>query len=108
MIRRPPRSTLFPYRRSSDLGLGGFFRFSENAREDLAGGIFPETDGGVEILNLGKAVIRNELEDVGFGNFLEAAAEVTRFVFEQALAHFRGFFAFLLVDPVADLAFRRG
>ena len=76
-------------------------------REDLAGGIFPETDGGVEILNLGKAVIGNELEDVGFGNFLEAAAEVTRFVFEQALAHFRGFFAFLLVDPVADLAFRR-
>jgi len=64
------------------LGLGGFFRFSENAREDLAGGIFPETDSGVEILNFGKAVIRNELEDVGFGDFLEASAEVTRFVFE--------------------------
>jgi len=89
-------------------GLGGFFRFPEQAREDLAGGIFSEADGGVEILNLGKAVIGNELEDVGFGNFLEAAAEVTRFVFEQALAHFRGFFAFLLVDPVADLTFRRG
>src|SRR5216683_1327248 len=91
------------------LGRRGFLRFSENAREDLAGGIFSETDGGVEILNFGKAVIGNEFEHVGFRNFLEAAAEMTRFVFEQALAHFRGFFAFLLVDPVANLAFgRRG
>src|SRR5258707_1080968 len=89
------------------LGVGRFFRFSEKAREDLAGGIFSEADGSVEILHFGKAVVGNELEDVGFGNFLEAAAEMTRFVFEQALAHFRGFFAFLLVDPVANLAFRR-
>src|SRR5713226_421769 len=90
------------------LGLRGFFRFTEKAGEDLAGGIFSEADGSVKIFNSRKAVIGNEFEDVGFGNFLEAAAEMTRFVFEQALAHFPGFFAFLLVDPVADLAFRRG
>src|SRR5713226_841668 len=89
-------------------GLGGFFRFTEKAREDLAGGIFAETDGGVKILNFRKAVIGNQFEDVGFRNFLEAAAKMTRFVFEQALAHFGGFFAFLLFDPVADFAFRRG
>ena len=29
-----------------------------------------------------------------------------RFVFEQTLAHFHGLFALLLVNPVADFAFR--
>src|SRR5882762_462104 len=87
----------------------GFFRFSEKAREDLAGGILSKADGGIKILNPRKAVVGNEFEDVGFRNFLEATAEMTRFVFEQALAHFGGFFALLLVDPVANLAFcRRG
>src|SRR5437016_7204706 len=90
------------------LGLRGFLRFSENAREDLAGGIFSEPDGSVEILNFGKTAIGNEFMDVGLGDFLEAAAEMTGFIFKQALAHFRGLFAFLLVDPVADLALRRG
>src|SRR2546429_9766578 len=33
---------------------------------------------------------------------------MTGFVFEQALTHFRGLFALLLVNPVADLALRRG
>ncbi len=89
-------------------GLGGFFGFTEKACEDLAGGIFSETNGGVKILNFGKTVIGNEFQDVGFRNFLQAAAEVARFIFEQALAHFGGFFAFLFVDPVADFAFRRG
>src|SRR5712692_9329357 len=89
-------------------GLGSFFRFTEKAREDLTSGIFAETDGGVKILNFRKAVIVNQFEDVGFRNFLEAAAKMTRFVFEQALAHFGGFFAFLLVDPMTNLAFRRG
>ncbi len=89
-------------------GLGGFFRLTEKARENLAGGIFSETNGGVKILNFGKAVIGNEFQDVRFRNFLEAAAEMTRFVFEQAFAHFSGFFAFLLVDPMTDFAFRRG
>src|SRR6266567_978839 len=83
-------------------------RRSEKAGEDLAGGIFSETNGGVEILRFGKTVVGNKFVDVGFRDFLEAAAEVARFVFEQALTHFRGFFAFLLVDPVANLAFRRG
>src|SRR5438309_1029725 len=90
------------------LGLGRFFRFSENAGEDLAGGIFSETDGGKEILNFGKTAVGNEFEEIGFGYFLEAAAEMTGFVFEQPLAHFRGFFTFLFVDPMADLALRRG
>src|SRR5260370_5174585 len=42
-------------------GLGGFFRVSWNARKNLAGGIFSETDGSVKILNPGKAVIGDEL-----------------------------------------------
>src|SRR5882762_4255694 len=90
------------------LGLRGFFRFSKNAREDLTGRIFSETDGGVEILNFGETAIVNEFEDVRLGNFLEAAAKMAGFVFEQALAHFRSLFALLLVDPVADLTLRRG
>src|SRR5258706_2316433 len=88
--------------------LFGFFRLAEEAREHLARGIFSEADGSVKILSLGEAIIRNKFVDVGFGNFFQASAEVARFVFEETLAHFRGFFAFLLVDPVADFAFRRG
>src|SRR5258706_4443525 len=86
----------------------GFFRLAEEACEHLARRILSKADGSVKILDFGKAVVRNQLEHVGFGNFLEAAAKVARFVFEETLAHFRGFFAFLLVDPVADFAFRRG
>src|SRR5260370_13187447 len=89
------------------LGFRGFFRFSEKTREHLPSGIFSEANGGVEILHFRKAIIGSKFEDVGFGNFLDAAAEVARFVFEQALAHFPGFFAFLLLDPVTDLALRR-
>ena len=51
-------------------GLGGFFRFTEKARENLPRRIFSEADGGVKIFNFGKAVIGNEFQDVGFGNFL--------------------------------------
>src|SRR5207245_11316830 len=69
---------------------------------------FSEGNGSVEIFHVGEPVIGDELEYIRFRNFLEAAPEVACFVFEQALAHFRGFFALLLVDPVADFAFRRG
>ena len=51
-------------------GLGGFFRFTEKARENLPRRIFSEADGGVKIFYFGKAVIGNEFQDVGFGNFL--------------------------------------
>src|SRR6266852_2035976 len=51
-------------------GIGNFFRLTEKARENLAGGIFSETDRGVKILNFGKTIIGDESEDVRFGNFL--------------------------------------
>src|SRR5260370_1023001 len=57
-------------------GLGGFFRFSEKARENLAGGIFSEANGGVEILSFGKTVVGNKFVDVSFRNFLYAAREL--------------------------------
>src|SRR5260370_3815097 len=62
-------------------GLRGFFRFTEKAREDLAGGIFSETDGSVKILNPKKAGIRNEFVGVGFINFLHTPASTTTLSF---------------------------
>ena len=47
-------------------------------------------------------VIGGQLEQIGFGNFLQAAAELARFFFQEALTHFRGFFALLQIDPVTD------
>src|SRR5713101_1991148 len=88
--------------------LFGLFRLTEQASQNLPRGVFSKADGSVEILDLGKSVVGNKFVDVSFRNFLQAASEVARFVFEEALAHFHGFFAFLLVDPMANLAFRRG
>src|SRR5260370_15052239 len=45
-------------------------------------------------------------QQILFCNFLEAAAEVARFLLKQPLAHLRGFFAFLQIDPMADFAAR--
>src|SRR3984893_887481 len=79
-------------------------RFAKHAREDLARGVFAEAHGGIEVLDFGEAMVGNKFHHVLFGNFLQAAAEVARFVFEELFPHFLGFFAFLLVDPVSDFA----
>jgi len=49
---------------------------------------FPKPTGGVEILNLRKAHNPKRAWDVGFGNFLETAAEVTRFRFRAGACPF--------------------
>src|SRR5579885_720316 len=84
---------------------GGFGGFAEDSGEDLARGIFSEADGGVEVLRFREAMLGGQLEHFVLGNFLQAFAEMARFVFEEALAHFGGFFALLDVDPVTDFAF---
>jgi len=87
-------------------GLGRFRGIAENARENLARGIFSEAYRRIEIVNLGETGIRCDPQQILLWNFLEAAAEVARFLFQQPLAHFHGFFALLQIDPMADLAAR--
>src|SRR5208283_1613552 len=83
--------------------LGGL---AEIAGQDLAGGIFAKADGGEKIFGLGETVFSGELCQIFSRNFLEALGEIAGFIFEEALAHFGGFVAFLCVDEVANLAFR--
>src|SRR6266567_4559178 len=103
----PRPRVIYPTISSPGIGLQHLARFTKHARNDLPRRIFSEADRGVQILDLRQPVVRRELEHVCFRNFLQAAAKVPRFIFEQPLAHFPGFFPFLLVDPVANLTFRR-
>src|SRR6185295_14444701 len=93
----------------SRLGLFGFrfsrlFRLAQNARENLARRVFSESHGRLQILNAGETVVGCEFEHIRLGNFLEAAAELSCFLLEQAIAHLRGFFALLNIDPMTNLA----
>src|SRR5580692_1071116 len=82
------------------------FRFAKQARENLPRGIFAKTDGGVEILLFREAVVSEQFFPLRFGNFLEAAAELPGLLLKKLLAHVGGFFAFVQIDPLADLAAR--
>src|SRR3984893_5810317 len=86
--------------------LSGLRGIAENAREHLARGIFPKSYRGIEILTLREAGIGGDPQQLLLWNFLKAAAEVARFLFQQALPHLHGFFALLQIDPMTDLAAR--
>ena len=98
--------------RGCGIGRGGFFRhscrFIKQARKDLPSGVFSESHRCINVLEFRESIVSQQLGDLCFGDFLQTLAKVARFVFDQALAHFHGFFALLLVNPVADFAFRRG
>src|SRR2546429_4725021 len=58
MIRRPPRSTLFPYRRSSDLLLAEIAGTDADAGRLAAAGLPP--DAAVALDRRGRAALRSE------------------------------------------------
>ena len=89
---------------SSGFRLRGLLRLAKQTRENLPRGIFAETNRRVEIFLFRKAVVREQLVPIRFGNFLQAAAEVAGIFLQKLLPHFRGFFALVQVDPLADLA----
>ena len=49
-------------------------------------------------------MILGDFFEVGLGYLLQRFAEGARFFFEEPLAHFRGLFALVQIDPVADFA----
>src|SRR3712207_8023327 len=56
MIRRPPRSTLFPYTRSSDLGVV-LFEDEVVERRECSGGVEDALDGEHARADLGEAAL---------------------------------------------------
>src|SRR5215469_16200156 len=57
--------------------------FTEVARQHLPRGIFPEADGGVQIVEFRQAVFGTKFLQVLSGDFLHALGEIARLVFEQ-------------------------
>src|SRR5882762_1393486 len=89
-----------------DWRFGAFYGIAENASKHLARGILAKPHGSIEVFNLGKPGIGCHPQHFFFWNLLEAAPEMARFLFQQALSHLHGFFALLQIDPVADFAAR--
>src|SRR5712675_1193399 len=89
-----------------DWRFGAFHGIAENASKHLASGILAKSHGSVEVFNLGKPGIGRHPQHLFFWNLLEAAPEMARFLFQQALSHLHGFFALLQIDPVANFAAR--
>src|SRR5216683_8026030 len=91
-----------------NVGSRGLSRLTQNFCKNLPGRIFSKAHRSVQIFNLGKAPLRGGCLPITFRYFFQAAAESARFFFQQPVAHFSGFFAFVKIDPVADFAFGVG
>src|SRR6202022_4441399 len=87
------------------LDLRGLGWLAKYAGQNLAGRIFSKAYRGIQIVNLRKAVIGSHLQHIRFGNFLQTAIEVARFIFKELAPHLGGFLALFEVDPMANFTF---
>src|SRR5262249_45505503 len=88
--------------------LGVSQAFAQDFGEHLAGGVLPKSNRSEKGFDLLKPVIGGGFLQFGVFDFLEAASEGARFLFEEAAAHFGGLLTFVNIDPMPNLAFGTG
>src|ERR1700732_2102355 len=87
------------------LDLRGLGWLAKYAGQNLAGRILSKAYRGIQIVNFRKAVVGSHLQHIRFWNFLQAAIEVTRFIFKEFAPHLGRFFALFEIDPMPNFAF---